>query len=255
MSDLEQRLQALGERIDFPATPLLSTKVRGRLSQVPAQRRDLRWLAAAAVVALVAIASLLAFPGTRNAIAGFFGLKGVLIQRVPSLVSPTAPAPGSLAQRLALGRAVSFAEAQAALPYTIVLPRSLGSPDEVFLLEPRGRKAVALVWKPQANLPQAAGTGVGALLIEFPGQVRAELFTKMIGPDVSLEELKVGGGPGYWISGKPHDFVFLDENGSAQQDTFRLAGNTLVWEHGRLTIRIESELNRDAVLALGNETR
>jgi hypothetical protein len=255
MADLEQRLQALGERIEFPATPLLSRNVRARLTQLPAQRRDLRWLAAVAVVALVTVASLLAFPGTRNAIAGFFGLKGVLIQRVPSLASPTAPAPGSLAQRLALGRAVSFTEAQAALPYTIVFPSSLGTPDDVFLLEPPERKAVALVWKPRANLPQSPGTGVGALLIEFPGQLRAEFFAKMIGPDASLEEVKVGNGPGYWISGKAHDFVFLDEHGSAQQDTFRLAGNTLIWERGPLTIRIESELSRDAVLALGDDTR
>ena len=92
-------------------------------------------------------------------------------------------------------------------------------------------------------------------MIEFPGQLRAELFTKMIGPDVTLEQVKVGAGPGYWISGKPHDFLFLDEHGSPQQDTFRLAGNALIWEQGPLTIRIESDLGRDAVLALGDETR
>ena len=255
MADLEERLHALGARIDFPSTPPLARSVTSRLSQPAVRRRDPRWLAAAAVIAIATVATLLAFPGTRNAIAGFFGLKGVLIQRVPSLASPTPTAPGSLARQLALGSQVSLREAQAAVPYAIVFPRSLGTPDDVFLLQPPERKAVALMWKPKTNLPQTANNGVGALLIEFPGRVGSELLTKMIGPDATLEEVRVGGGPGYWISGRPHGFVFLDEHGAVQSDSFRLAGNVLLWEQGALTIRIESALLRDEALTLGNDTR
>jgi hypothetical protein len=255
MPELEERLRLLGAEIEFPPAPLLAGRVRMALAQRSRAHPDRRWLAVAAAIMLVALGALLAFPNTRDAIAGFFGLKGVLIERVPSLASPTPAPPASLGDRLALGRQVSLSEAQASVTYAIVYPRSLGSPDAVFLLQPPDRKAVALVWRPRAGLPESANTGVGALLIEFPGQVSAELFVKMIGPDATLEQVKVASMPGFFIGGRPHGFVFLDAQGTPQTDNFRLAGNTLLWNDGLLTVRIESDLGKEQVLALAGTTR
>ena len=114
---------------------------------------------------------------------------------------------------------------------------------------------MAIVWWPRAGLPQAAHTGVGALVIEFPGQVQSDLFLKMLGPDATLEAVRVNSYPGFWISGKPHGFFFSDPQGTPQEDTFRLASNTLIWNQGSLTIRIESALDKDQTLALATTMR
>lgn len=254
MADLEQRLIALGAAIQFPSTPEMGSRVRSRLSASRPSLFDTRRLAIAAAILIVTIGALLAIPSTRDAIAGFFGLKGVLIQRVPNLVTPTGTRSGTVGQRLDLGQQVSFAEAQAALPYSIVFPQSLRPPDAVYLIQPAERHAVALVWNPRPGLPQARTTGIGALLIEFPGKVEPDFFLKVLGPDATLEPVKVNGNPGYWISGKPHGFFFLDAQGVPQEDTFRLAGNTVIWDQGSLTIRIESGLSKAQALALANST-
>nr|MDQ6884853.1 hypothetical protein [Candidatus Dormibacteraeota bacterium] len=127
-------------------------------------------------------------------------------------------------------------------------------PDAVYLVQPVDRHAVALVWNPRPDLPQAGKTGVGALLIEFPGSVQPDFFMKVLGPDATLEPVKVNGNPGYWIGGKPHGFFFLDRQGVPQEDTFRLANNTVIWDRGPLTIRIESGLGKAPALALANST-
>jgi hypothetical protein len=251
MADLQERLYQLGREIDYPETPNLGAAVRARLSQ-PARRErfDTRWLAIAAAALIVALGALLAIPTTRNAIAGFFGLKGVIIQRVPSFKSPTPSSGATVGERLGLGRQVTLPQAQAAVPYGISFPQALGRPDQVFLIQPADLKAVALVWLPRADLPVAAETGVGALVIEFPGTVQPDLFMKMLGPDATLESVQVNANPGYWISGKPHGFFFLDSRGNPREDTFRLARDVLIWNQGSLVVRIESALGKENTLAL-----
>jgi len=60
----------------------------------------------------------------------------------------------------------------------------------------------------------------------------------------------VNGDPGYWISGKPHGFFFLDSKGNPREDTFRLARDALIWNQGSLVVRIESALGKENTLAL-----
>ena len=129
MADLQERLLTLGREIAYPQTPNFAPSLRARLAE-PARRErfDTRRLAIAAAVFIVAIGALLAIPTTRNAIAGFFGIKGVIIQRVPSFQSPTPASGATIGQRLGLGRQATLAEAQAAIPYLISLPQSLGPP-------------------------------------------------------------------------------------------------------------------------------
>jgi len=251
MADLQERLLTLGLEIEYPRTPNFAASLEARLAE-PARRErfDTRRLAIAAAVFIVAVGALLAIPTTRNAIAGFFGIKGVIIQRVPSFQSPRPPSGATVGERLGLGRQVTLPEAQATVPYGISYPQALGTPDAVFLIEPPGQHAVTLVWWPRSGLPEAGHTGVGALVIEVPGKVQSDFFLKMLGPDAALEAVQVNSNPGYWISGKPHGFFFLDPNGTPQEDTFRLAGNTLIWNQGSVTVRIESALDKDQTLGL-----
>jgi hypothetical protein len=258
MADLETRLFALGRELDFPPTPDFVPAVRARSSTDRPANRPRSWriaLAAAAAIA-VTVAALVAIPSTRDAIAGFFHLKGLIIQRVPTNPTPT-PSRGksSIGERLDLGEQVTLDHAQASLPYQIVIPPSLGTPDLVYLIAPPSTQAVALVYLPRPTLPQAAQTGVGALVIEFRGQVQQDLFTKMLGPDATLENVMVNNNPGYWIGGAPHGFFFIDPQGIVREDTFRLAGNTLIWDQGGLTIRIESGLSKADVLQLAASMR
>lgn len=44
---------------------------------------------------------------------------------------------------------------------------------------------------------------------------------------------------GIWISGEPHAVLFLSEEGRVQEDSGRLVGNSLLWEMGVLTLRLE----------------
>jgi hypothetical protein len=258
MPELEDRLTELGRYLDYPATPNLAAGIRGRLEPPPRVWRPVRWrlgLVAAAAL-LIGIGTLIAIPTTRDAIAGFFGIKGVIIQRVPSNATPTPTGTEtSLGKRLQLGREVTLETAQAAISYPIVLPSGLGRPDAIYLIQPVSRQAIVLVYFPRPGLPATTETGVGALIVEFPGSVAGGLITKTVEPGTSIEEVIVRGTTGYWISGRPHSFYFTDQRGNVERETLRLAGNTLLWNQGRLTIRIESGLNEQDALAIANSMR
>lgn len=259
MVDLEQRLRDLGPAIAYPPTPNLATLVGDSLRANPRTVKTgrqtwvpMRLVLAAAVALLLATGALAAIPASRNAVAGWLGIRGILIQAVPSLPpTPTSTAtPRTLAERLNLGHLTTLGQAQAAVPYHILVPARPGPPDQVYLMEPADRKAVALVYLPRPDLPEEAHSGVGLLLIEFPGRIGSDFFGKMLGPDARLTQVQVNGHPGYWISGSPHGFVFVDPSGAFQDDTFRLAGNTLLWEQGALTVRIESGLSESEALGV-----
>jgi hypothetical protein len=253
MADLEARLFALGPELEWPATPNVVPAIRSRLVADPRRRPSPAWrvaFAAAAAVVLTA-GALLAIPSTRDAIAAFFHLQGLIIQRVPTNPTP-APSHGttSIGDRLNLGAQVTLDQAQATAHFQIAVPRALGTPDAVYLLGHGDTQGVGLVYLPHPGLPQAAQTGVGALVIEFPGQVPRDYFAKMLGPDATLENVQVNGNAGYWISGKPHGLFFIDSHGNSQEDTFRLAGNTLIWDQAGLVIRIEAGVSKDQALQL-----
>jgi hypothetical protein len=52
----------------------------------------------------------------------------------------------------------------------------------------------------------------------------------------------VGADDALWFP-EPHDVVFLAPDGSRRTETARLAGQTLVWQHGGLTLRLEGDLD------------
>ena len=70
-----------------------------------------------------------------------------------------------------------------------------------------------------------------------------------------VEEVTVGGEPGYWFSGEPHFFTYLDANGNARDEQTRLAGNTLIWQRGDLTLRLEGKLPRDEPIRIAESMR
>jgi hypothetical protein len=250
--ELEQALNALGSRYPYPATPNLATRVRARIVAGPVvalPRRgwwgDPRRLALVAVLLIVLIgAPGLAIPGTRDAIAHFFHVQGVIVSRVPSpppSLSPATP--------LELGRQTTLADAQSAVAFTIAVPSALGSPDAIYVASGIPGGEVALAYKPRPGIPLVGQTGLGVLITEFRGDLIPEFLGKEVGPGTTLTETRVNGDAAWWIAGEPH-LLIVRIAGSDQEETLRLAANTLVWEHQGVTYRIESGLTESEAMRI-----
>ena len=107
MTDLETRLVDLGDQLDLDPDPddtdELVAAVLARLDE-PATART--WLRVAAIAVLVVGAALAVIPTSRQAIADWFGLDGVDIDRQPDLSVPATPPPVDDAAAVGTGTVV-----------------------------------------------------------------------------------------------------------------------------------------------------
>src|SRR5438477_71430 len=177
-ADLERALRDLGRRYPYPPTPNLAATVRTRIVARPAAPlrpialwRDPRRLAlvAAALVVLAGAAALIN-PATRDAIAHFFHVRGVIVTRGPSPLPSLSPA-----TPLDLGRLTTLEEAQRSVRFTIVVPPELGAPDAVYVATGPPGGEVALAYKPRPGIPLVKETGLGLLVTEFRGDLMPQL--------------------------------------------------------------------------------
>jgi len=253
--ELEDQLLAVGAELAWPPTPDLAAAVRSRITARPVGLRapwyQSRWAIAAAAV-VIALTALLAYNPTRDAIATWVNVH-VLFQRVNVLPTPSPQPPGPLGERLGLGGRTTLAGAAQNVTWHITIPTSLGSPDEIYVqLPPEGAAEgeVTLVYSTRPGIPVSGETGVAVLITEARGGISDQFFGKMLGPDTKLEAITVAGGQGYWVTGSPHMFVFLDANGTIRPETMRLATNTLILVEGGTVIRIEGNLTKAQALEI-----
>jgi hypothetical protein len=238
-SDIERGLVELGSHLAWPATPDLAPGVVARLVRPPARPpwvlRAGRVPAIAAAVVLVLLGSL-AFPVTRDALADLLGIAGIEIRfgRPPEIEPGERPPPGG---------AVSLAEARAAVDFEIGLP-AIGPPARV-LLDRRGAEEVVTL----------AYRGGDLLVTQFRGGLDSELIEKVLGPGTRLDVVTVDGATGFWISGARHPVLYLTPAGAVGEDRARLAGNTLVWEVGGVTHRLEADVSRRDALRIARSVR
>jgi hypothetical protein len=75
--------------------------------------------------------------------------------------------------------------------------------------------------------------------------------------NTTLEKVTVNGHPGFWIQGAPHFFFYrvAGTSGSVEQETLRLAGNTLIWTQGNLLLRLEAQVDKDTALRIAASFR
>jgi hypothetical protein len=266
--DLEAALADLATTLEFPPTPDLAGAVTARLDEAPAptparRRRRLtgrsgwRRLAVAGLAAvLLAAAVLVASPGTREAVARRLGLRGVKVE----LGGPPPPTvttrPGQRLD-LGLGERVTLEEARRRVGFPVLVPSAAGfrqaAAVHVNEAVPAGGR-VDLVYRARPGLPASPFTDVGLLITEFRGQPTPD-FIKKVTRTGLVEEVTVGGEPGYWFSGEPHFFTYQDARGDVQTEQTRLAGNTLIWQRGDLTLRIEGRLSKQEALAIAGSMR
>jgi len=93
-------------------------------------------------------------------------------------------------------------------------------------------------------------TGVAVLITEAIGEANSTFFGKIIGNGTTMEEVTVNGHQGYWISGKPHDFFFIDADGNTRDETLRLATNTLLIDDNGTVVRIEGDMTKSQALEI-----
>ena len=90
--------------------------------------------------------------------------------------------------------------------------------------------------------------GVRLLVSQFRGSERIELVKKLVEPRTTITPVAVAGQQGYFLSGATH-FLYLAPTDVVQDERIRLARNVLLWQHGRLTLRLEGDLTvREALL-------
>jgi hypothetical protein len=219
MPELDAALRDLGRQVEFPPTPEIASAIRGRLERRRPWRRP---LAIALAVLVVAIGAVLAVPPARTAILDWLGLRHVSIVRVDKL-PPTEPF-----VRLDLGRETSLPRA----PLWALVPDD--EPDRVFVDD----GTVNLVW----GDPQKPRL----LLTEFRGEAFIE---KLIQPNDDVESVSVNGRPGAWLE-QPHVVMFKDLRGRVRDNSARLAGKTLLWQDGEVTLRLEGDLTKEEALRI-----
>lgn len=126
MPELEEQLLLLGASIEYPPTPALARMVSERVAVEAARRRPrlpLRRVALAFAAVVVAVAAaLIVSPQARTTVLGWLGLKGVLVQPVKNLPSPTPASGSSMAERLQLGEPMSLPAATSRSPSTFSSP-------------------------------------------------------------------------------------------------------------------------------------
>jgi hypothetical protein len=270
--DLDRALTDLAASLEFPPTPDLAAAVSARLDEAPATRprprprpRPRRWswpagwrrLAVAGLAAvLLAAAVLVASPGTREAVARRLGLRGIGVELGGPPPPTVTTVPGARLD-LGLGERVGLEEARRRVGFPVLVPGAGGleRPDATFVSEadPAGGR-VDLVWGARPGLPASAFTDAGLLITQFQGEPTPEFIKKVAGAGL-VEFVEVGGEPGYWFSGEPHFFTYRDAAGNFREEQTRLAGNTLIWQRGALTLRLEGELSKEEAIRIAESMR
>ena len=231
MAELERDLREVGRLLAFPPEPDLVPAVRACLGEAPRPpffgRR--RVLVLALAVLVVALGAAFAVPPARTEILRFFHIGGETIERVETL--PNAPHRSPIA---GLAGPMSVEDATDRAGFNLILPPKHGrmyAQDGI----------VATYIRPRVVLTEARG----------------DLGTtkKFVSPQTHLEPVRVNDHDGMWITGAPHVVMFFDSQGRGQAKDVRIAGNTLVWAYGSVTLRIEGPITRAEALRLAASIR
>jgi hypothetical protein len=242
LDDLDAQLSELGARLAWSETPDLAgaIQVAGAtpISISPVHRRH-RWFAAAALALLLIGTALAASSSARSTVADFLGIEGLQIEWGDPETTPR-PLP-------TLGTPTTMQDFERWLPFTPRQPAALGTPDAVYLrvLE-NGDMLGIMAWEAGDDLPEAAETGLGAVLMQFDAPDESYMFLKTIGISTgSVTETTVDGNQAFWVEGASELTIF--ETGGTET---RPTANVLLWQQDGTGFRLESNLDMDAALAI-----
>jgi hypothetical protein len=258
---LENALMRAGRSIAYPETPALAAGVRAELEAPRRHALGLpRWALAALATLLIAAALLVAFPAARDALAQLLGLRTVQIfyvtptptaTPVPFATGTMTPLPTPFATPTAKPFTqcceTTLADAQARAKFKILLPPAT-APSRVYLQDttdfiPATQQSILLFGDPSApTFTLYEATNI--------------LYGKLVGGGTTIEETQVNGQRALWLSGAPHILVYLDANGHPQFETEQVINaNTLAWEIGNVTYRLETRASEAEAIRFAESLR
>jgi hypothetical protein len=242
VNELERALVGLGRELAVPDAPDVAPRVLAALER-PARPTRIRLAVVLGAVAVAVLLAALAIPDARSALARLFHIGAARIEVVDDLPA-VEPQPSELDLGPTLGESVSLVEARRRAGYDLLElddePNRvyLGPRDSVWFLYGRPDAVRLLV----AQTPK--------LSID-----EAFIFKKLAAVGTHVEATSVDGRPAYFLSGEPHEVLLLDEHQLPVQETLRLARNTLLWQEGGRTLRLEGDFSRDEAVALAESMR
>jgi hypothetical protein len=257
--DVERDLERFARETRFPSTPPIADAVRRRLELGPAMEPSTRrglpdWIPgrrgrpfALASVALIALT-------VSTVAAAVLGLPGLRFEFDHTAPTPNVDAdPSHL--RASLGIPTTLADAQSKMDFAILVPTGLGPPDEVYLGSTnRERGRVVLLYRGTGG-PVLTGD-IAVLVTEFAGALDAGFDTKWIDSgDTHVAHVEVNGARGFWFSGAPHVYEYLNEIAGTDGPTRREVGDVLVWERAGVVYRIESPVGLEKTRAIAATLR
>ncbi len=267
---LERTLEDIGRSLAYAAPLDLRRNVLARIAAAPTPAP--RWWVriaspvhglrpALAALAVLLLALALAIPAVRAAAGEVLRFGGIEIFRVPATTAPARPASpkGTVAPSPspAFGTPVTLVDARARAGYPIAVPTdpALGLPDEVYVRALRDNATqVTLVYRQRVGIPVSPFAGVSAVVVYLPGTFERGFLGKVAGPGTQVELVTVNGAEGAWLSGQPHQLLYRTGS-QTDSDELRLAGNTLVWQQGPTTVRIEAAVDQATALRIAGTMR
>lgn len=242
MNDPHMDISALLERteMEFPEAPDLVASVMTRVEE---ERRDgtrapvlraPRWMGRTALagVAALAVALLvlsLSLPA-RRAVADLLGIVGIEITFDDEAAGELGPDAPEL-QDADLGREVSVADAAGVVDFEVRGPSAATAPARIYYDPAIGDGGML------STLFRPEGAPLH-LITEFRADFEADYLKKIPSPGTIVQPVAVDGVEGYWLSGRPHAFAYVDGTGF-REETVRLAGNVLLWDRSGVVYRIE----------------
>jgi hypothetical protein len=189
-------------------------------------------------------------------VARRLGLRGIGVQ-IGGPPPPTATTSPGARLDLGLGQRVTLEEARRRAGFPVLVPGAAGleRPDAVFF-DPAlpGGGRVDLVYRARPGLPASSFTDAGLLITQFRGEPEPDFLKKITSAGI-VQFVTVGGEPGYFFSGDPHYLSYRDASGQFRDEQTRLAGNTLIWQRGDLTLRLEGNLSMAEAVRIAESMR
>jgi uncharacterized protein (AIM24 family) len=123
------------------------------------------------------------------------------------------------------------------------------------LAHPKAGVVTSLAYRARRGLPAAKHTaGIGLLIQEFTGDGSGFLH-KYLTNGSRAQQVAVGPYEGVFITGGSHFLAYDDATGAGATADGRLAGNALIFQRQGLTIRIEGDISRERMVAIGASLR
>jgi hypothetical protein len=231
--DLERELRDLAAHLDVPPAPRVTGAVMARLARERRPRRRPWRLWIAILVAVIAAALT---PVAAQAVGHLLEFAGIRVQPSPS--APPQPSPSPLPS----ATDGTLAEVKDRVNFPVRTPATLGPPEKATLADPDrdGRYRVL-------TLAYRGGT---VRFDSFDGQIDP-VFMKMSSDG---EWTQVGSDFAMWFP-VPHAITYIDRTGVSRDETARLSGPTLVWQHEGVTYRLEGIADREQAITVAQSLR